>query len=268
MSATVHIPTPLRRITKNQSKVEASGKDIWSLIDDLEASYPGIKERICDENGNIRRFVNIYLNEEDIRFLDGVATKVKDGDTVSIIPAIAGGRQAILTLTLTLTKSAFEEVSRHAQETYPEECCGIILSGKSDKSDASGDLDQSEQSGEIVDIVYRCDNIQNKLHAEDPQKHPRDATIAYYMDPNQLLKILNEAEKKSLKIKAFYHSHPRHEAYFSTEDKARALAWDEPLYPDTAYLVTSVYDRKVKAMRAFAWNEAIKDFSPVEINIV
>lgn len=83
-----------------------------------------------------------------------------------------------------------------------------------------------------------------------------------------MLKILNEAEKKSLKIKAFYHSHPRHEAYFSTEDKARALAWDEPLYPDTAYLVTSVYDRKVKAMRAFAWNEAIKDFSPVEINIV
>jgi proteasome lid subunit RPN8/RPN11 len=155
-------------------------------------------------------------------------------------------------LTLTLTKSAFEEICKHAQETYPEECCGIIL------SDESTNFSDS-------DTVYRCDNIQNKLHAEDPQKHPRDATIAYYMEPSQLLKILTEAEKKSLSIKAFYHSHPRHEAYFSAEDKARALAWNEPLYPDTAYLVISVYDRKVKDMRAFAWNESIKDFSPVDI---
>ena len=91
MAVTVRIPTPLRRLTQNQPEVEAEGATIESLIENLEANYPGIKERICDESGNIRRFVNIYLNDEDIRFLDGNATAVKDGDEISVIPAIAGG---------------------------------------------------------------------------------------------------------------------------------------------------------------------------------
>ena len=91
MAVTVRIPTPLRRLTQNQPEVEAEGDTIESLIENLETNYPGIKERICDESGNIRRFVNIYLNDEDIRFLDGNATAVKDGDEISVIPAIAGG---------------------------------------------------------------------------------------------------------------------------------------------------------------------------------
>lgn len=91
MAVTVRIPTPLRRLTQNQPEVEVEGDTIESLIENLEANYPGIKERICDESGNIRRFVNIYLNDEDIRFLDGNATAVKDGDEISVIPAIAGG---------------------------------------------------------------------------------------------------------------------------------------------------------------------------------
>ncbi len=91
MAVTVRIPTPLRRLTQNQAEVEAEGDTIESLIENLEASYPGLKERICDESGNVRRFVNIYLNDEDIRFLDGSATAVNDGDDISIIPAIAGG---------------------------------------------------------------------------------------------------------------------------------------------------------------------------------
>ena len=91
MAVTVRIPTPLRRLTQNQAEVEAEGDTIESLIENLEASYPGLKERICDESGNVRRFVNIYLNDEDIRFLDGSTTAVNDGDDISIIPAIAGG---------------------------------------------------------------------------------------------------------------------------------------------------------------------------------
>ena len=91
MAVTVRIPTPLRRLTQNQAEVEAEGDTIESLIENLEASYPGLKERICDESGNVRRFVNIYLNDEDIRFLDGGTTAVNDGDDISIIPAIAGG---------------------------------------------------------------------------------------------------------------------------------------------------------------------------------
>jgi molybdopterin synthase sulfur carrier subunit len=91
MSVIVRIPTPLRKLTQNKPEVEVSGKNIESLIDNLETNYPGIKERIYDEANNIRRFVNIYLNDEDIRFLEGKSTAVKDGDEVSIIPAIAGG---------------------------------------------------------------------------------------------------------------------------------------------------------------------------------
>lgn len=91
MAVTVRIPTPLRKLTNDQAEVEADGSNIESIIENLEASYAGIKERICDEAGNVRRFVNIYLNDEDIRFLDGITTVVNDGDEVSIIPAIAGG---------------------------------------------------------------------------------------------------------------------------------------------------------------------------------
>ena len=93
MPVTVRIPTPLRRLTKNAPEVEVNGDSIEHILENLEASYPGLKERICDENGEVRRFVNIYLNDEDIRFLDGKATSVKDGDEISVIPAIAGGAQ-------------------------------------------------------------------------------------------------------------------------------------------------------------------------------
>ena len=92
MAVTVRIPTPLRRLTQNLSEVETEGTDIETIIENLDSNYPGMKERLCDEGGNIRRFVNIYLNDEDIRFLDGKETSVSDGAEISIIPAIAGGR--------------------------------------------------------------------------------------------------------------------------------------------------------------------------------
>ena len=91
MSITVRIPTPLQKLTQNQAEVKANGANIRELIEDLEKNFPGIKERICDETGEIRRFINIYVNEEDVRFLQQDATPLKDGDEVSIIPAIAGG---------------------------------------------------------------------------------------------------------------------------------------------------------------------------------
>ncbi len=92
MAVKVKIPSPLQKLTQSQAEVEAQGATVSELIDDLERSYPGIKERICDEQGKVRRFINIYVNEEDVRFLDGDGTKLKEGDEVSIIPAIAGGR--------------------------------------------------------------------------------------------------------------------------------------------------------------------------------
>ena len=91
MTIKVRIPTPLMKLTDNQSEVSAEGKTISDIINNLETQFNGIKDRICEESGSPRRFINIYINEEDIRFLEGEKTVVKDGDEISIIPAIAGG---------------------------------------------------------------------------------------------------------------------------------------------------------------------------------
>jgi molybdopterin synthase sulfur carrier subunit len=91
MSVRVRVPTPLRRFTSGADEVSVSGATIASVVEDLEQHHPGIKERICDEEGKVRRFVNIFVNGDDIRFLSNLETAVKDGDEVSIVPAIAGG---------------------------------------------------------------------------------------------------------------------------------------------------------------------------------
>jgi molybdopterin synthase sulfur carrier subunit len=91
MAINVRIPTPLRKLTQNRDTVEATGATVSAVMDDLERQFPGLKERLCDPHGELRRFVNIYLNDEDIRFAQGRQTAVKDGDELAIIPAIAGG---------------------------------------------------------------------------------------------------------------------------------------------------------------------------------
>jgi molybdopterin synthase sulfur carrier subunit len=91
MSTNVRIPTPLRKLTRDQEIVQAEGANIGELIESLETTYPGLKDRICDDQGEIRRFVNVFLNDEDIRFLENKSTPVKAGDEISIVPAIAGG---------------------------------------------------------------------------------------------------------------------------------------------------------------------------------
>lgn len=91
MSVTVRIPTPLRSLTNNLDVVAGEGGTLLECIDGLEGTYPGIKDRICDEQGEIRRFVNVYVNGEDVRFLEGLGTRLKAGDEVSIVPAVAGG---------------------------------------------------------------------------------------------------------------------------------------------------------------------------------
>jgi molybdopterin synthase sulfur carrier subunit len=91
MSVRVRIPTPLRRFTAGAEEVGVGGSTIAGVVEDLERKHPGIKERLCDEQGRVRRFVNIYVNGDDIRFLNSLDTAVKEGDEVSIVPAIAGG---------------------------------------------------------------------------------------------------------------------------------------------------------------------------------
>ena len=91
MSVDVRIPAPLRRVTNGVDKVSVEGNSVASVIDALDAEFPGIKGRLCDEPGQLRNFVNVYVNGEDVRFEDGLNTATKPGDEVSIVPAVAGG---------------------------------------------------------------------------------------------------------------------------------------------------------------------------------
>ena len=89
--ASIRIPTPLRKLTNELEVVQASGANISEILESLDKAFPGLKERICDEQGNVRRFVNVFVNDEDIRFLEEQKTPVKEQDEISIVPAIAGG---------------------------------------------------------------------------------------------------------------------------------------------------------------------------------
>ncbi|MSQ48251.1 MAG: M67 family peptidase [Deltaproteobacteria bacterium] len=151
---------------------------------------------------------------------------------------------------ISLGALTWEALGRHAQEAFPDECCGAILTS------ASGDE------------VRRIANVQNVMHAKDPETYPRDATIAYVMEPKELLAVLKEVDSGRATLKAFYHSHPNHDAYFSAEDKRQAMFGDDPSYPDTVFLVISIYDRAVKTLRAYTWDEQMKDFLETELRRV
>jgi molybdopterin synthase sulfur carrier subunit len=94
VSVSVKIPTPLRKVTSGESNVSADGANVRELIEDLERRFPGMRDRLCDEDGSLRRFVNVFVGDEDIRFLEGLETALESGAEVSIVPAVAGGCNA------------------------------------------------------------------------------------------------------------------------------------------------------------------------------
>ena len=141
-----------------------------------------------------------------------------------------------------LTTETKNRMCQHARETFPEECCGVIIT-----------VEGHEE-------VHRIDNIQNVLNEKDEKNYPRRAETAYAMEPKQLLTALKAAEATNAKLTAFYHSHPHHGAYFSNEDKKRAMFAKEPAYPDTSYVVVSIYGDEVRAIKAFGWDAADNDF--------
>ena len=144
-----------------------------------------------------------------------------------------------------VTKKDLGPILGHAAGEYPFECCGIITG-------------PDGEEGEIA--IHRCANIQNRLHVEDPVEHPRDARTAYYIAPDELLKILKTARENSRSIRAFYHSHTDHKAYFSEEDKRRALFFGEPAYPDAKHIVVSVMGGKVGEIKVFSWDATAGEF--------
>jgi proteasome lid subunit RPN8/RPN11 len=137
-----------------------------------------------------------------------------------------------------------EAIRKQAVEEYPEESCGVIL--------ARGDERRP----------LRCRNVQNDLHARDPERNPRTARTAYHIDPQDLLRI-GRLESEGFEVAVIYHSHVDAGAYFSETDRRQALLDGEPTYPGTTYLVTSVVRGRVEATTAFRWDETGHDFLPI-----
>lgn len=154
---------------------------------------------------------------------------------------------------LQLKREEMEKVHRQVEAEYPAECCGILTVG------AGGGLSR----------VHPCENIQGRLHQEDPDQYPRDPRTAYFIDPKEQFDIISAVERVGGRVSGFYHSHVDCDAYFSAEDRERAMAWDEPAYADAVYLVVSVYAGKVRgSCKAFGWRSESRDFSEVPPEIL
>src|SRR5208337_3024391 len=130
------------------------------------------------------------------------------------------------------------------EREFPYECCGFII------------------GNEAIEEVRPVTNIQNKMHAADPAAYQRDARTAFLMEPKEHLAVLREVDDRKLTLKAVYHSHPDHDAYFSATDRARACSFDpnEPDYPDAVYVVLSINSGKFARAAAFAWDPARREF--------
>ena len=147
-----------------------------------------------------------------------------------------------------LTPDEVERIQAQAVAEYPAESCGVVLTRNGERQ------------------LLPCRNVQNELHARDPERHPRDARTAYYIDPADLLRI-GRLEGDGFTVSVIYHSHINAGAYFSETDRRNAMLGDEPSYPQTTYVVTSVREGRVDAMAAFKWDPSQRDFAPVELSL-
>jgi proteasome lid subunit RPN8/RPN11 len=148
---------------------------------------------------------------------------------------------------LILAPTERDAIQQQAVEEYPHESCGVIVARADERR------------------LVRCRNVQNELHARDPQKYPRDARTAYYIDPKDLLRI-GRLEEEGFRVVVIYHSHVDAGAYFSETDRRQALVGGEPAYPDAVYVVTSVVAGAVAAAAAFRWSPDTRDFVTVDLD--
>src|SRR5215470_14498535 len=233
MSIDVYIPTPFRRATNNKDRVSVEARDVRGLLDELEGRFSGLKGLVRNEAGEVHHHVNLYVNSEAIEALQGLQTSLKDGDEVSIIPALAGGRPALAG-------------GRPALAGGRPALAGgrpVLVNGEP--------------------LLLPCRNIQDELHAKDPQRHPRDSRTAYYIDPKDLI-AMGRREAQGYRVGTIYHSHIDAGAYFSATDKHNALINGEPAYPEAIYVVVSVLQGRIDDAGAFRWDPAQRDFVPLE----
>ena len=147
-----------------------------------------------------------------------------------------------------VTADELRQIRDHAVSEYPSESCGVIVARRGERR------------------LIRCRNVQDDLHRRDPERYPRDARTAYYIDPSDLLKI-GRLEGDGFGVAVIYHSHIDAGAYFSETDRKQALVGGEPAYPDATYIVTSVVGGRADAIAAFRWDAAARDFVPVELGV-
>jgi proteasome lid subunit RPN8/RPN11 len=147
-----------------------------------------------------------------------------------------------------VTAEELETVREHAVREYPRESCGVILTRGAERR------------------LMACRNVQDELHARDPERHPRDARTAYYIDPVDLLGI-GRLEANGFVVSVIYHSHVDAGAYFSDTDKRNALMADEPAYPGVTYFVTAVMQGALQTTAAFRWDASRRDFLPVALDV-
>lgn len=153
----------------------------------------------------------------------------------------------IVAMTFVLQESSLAAIHAHAREVYPEECCGLII--------------ERDGREEVIQVT----NIQNELHAQDPDQFPRTAAIAYMMG-REAAPVLIRGERGELRLLAIYHSHPDHDAYFSEEDREQACgASNEPTYPQAAQIVMSVRNRQVRATKVFVWDAEACNYAEAQI---
>lgn len=191
----VRLPGTLRDAVGGANKVEANGGTLAEVIADIDARFPGFRSRVLDETGAIRSYVNVYIGEHDARARGGTAASVPAGAEVMVIPAMAGGEDALV-----LPRAVREEVLRHALEESPMECCGV-LTGRDG----------------VAERAVRCRNA-----------HP-EPNSRYRIDPRDLYEVLRPMDDEDRELVAIYHSHPASAPVPSPTDRAEAR-WPRALY--------------------------------------
>lgn len=213
-SATIYVPTPWRRLTGGAAHVpvdvQPGETTLAALVDRIDARYPGLKAEIW-EGSDFKHYVNVYLNGEEVRALQGAATPVAEGDQVAFVPMLAGGAER-----LELAPAHREEMVRHAIEDAPNECCGVLM----EKPDGDRYL----------------------LRLANADASP----FSYSVRGEDLLDIfLRRVDEQGEKLVSIYHSHTHTQAYPSQTDVRMAL------YPESIYTIVSLADRSNPAVRAF-----------------
>jgi len=150
-----------------------------------------------------------------------------------------------------IRRASMDAIVAQAEREFPFECCGFIIGDDS------------------VEDVRPIANIQDRMHAKDPAVFPRDARTAFLMEPKEHLAVMLEADRRKLAIRAVYHSHPDHDAYFSATDRAQACSFDPPApdYPDIVYIVMSIRAGKFARAAAFAWDFKKKEFAETKLTV-